>query len=264
MPADRPAPPPGTVRALRRIGPPLLAVAAVVVAWQLTAAHDAYLLPRPSATLARLGDDPMLFVRTARSTVAEAALGLLVGGGVAVAGAVATVQSRLLEGAVMPLAVTLNVTPVVAIGPALVVALGFGIGPKVVLTALVVFFTVFATTRAGLRSVDPELLDVLRVLHASRLDLLRRAQLPAAVPSMLTGLRVALPLSVVGAVVAEFVAPGSSAGLGTLITTARAYSDLATVYAAVLCLAVIGLAVTAAVSAVERAVRRRRGLEVAG
>ncbi|HET9690746.1 MAG TPA: ABC transporter permease subunit [Acidimicrobiales bacterium] len=255
MPAE-----PVAAAAARRVVPPLVLVAVLAAAWQLVAASNPYLLPRPSATLAQLADHPGTYLDTARATVVEAALGLLVGGAVAVALAVATVQSRLVEGAVMPLAVALNVTPVVAVGPALVVALGFGIGPKVILTGLIVFFTVFATTRAGLRSVDPELLDVLRVLHATRTDLLVRVQLPAAVPAMLTGLRVALPLSVVGAVVAEFVAPGSSGGLGTLITTARAYSNLSVVYAAIVCLAVLGIAVTAAVSAVERTVRRRRGV----
>ena len=244
----------------RRVGPPLGLALIVVIAWQLVASHDAYLLPRPHATLSELVRHPSRYLGTARTTVAEAAAGLAVGGTVAVALAVAAVQSRPVERAVMPLAITLNVTPVVALGPALVVALGFGIGSKVVLTALIVFFTVFATTRAGLRSVDSELLEVLQVLHASRTELLLRAQLPAAVPSMLTGLRVALPLSVVGAVVAEFVAPGSSAGLGTLITSAAAYSNLAVVWAAIVCLAVIGLLATAAVAAVERQVRRRRGL----
>ena len=235
-----------------RLLPPMVGAAVVVVAWQLVAVHDPYLLPRPLATVRELRGHPGTYLRTARATLEEAGAGLAVGAGVAVLLAVAMSQVRAIDRAVMPLAVVLNVTPVVAVAPALVVAFGFGITPKLVVTALIVFFPMLITTLAGLRSADPQVLDVLRVLHASRWETLRRVQLPAAAPSVFTGVRVTLPLAVVGAVVAEFVTPGSSGGLGTLISSQSANSRLVPVYAALVCLAVIGVGLTAIVSQVER------------
>jgi NitT/TauT family transport system permease protein len=243
---------------LRRLAPPLTAVVVVIAAWQVIAVHDPYLLPRPLATLAELADHPGLYLQTARSTLGEAAAGLAVGAGIAVVLAVAMAQARAVERAVMPLAVVLNVTPVVAVAPALVVAFGFGITPKLLVTALIVFFPMLVTTLAGLRSADPALLDVLKTLHASRWESLMQVQVPSALPSVFTGLRVAMPLAVVGAVVAEFVAPGSSAGLGTLIATASSYDHLQQVYAALLCLAVIGVAVTSVLALLERRLLRGR------
>lgn len=251
----------GARRLVARLAPPVAAVVAVVVAWQLLAAHDSYLLPRPLATVRELVDHPGTYLRTARATLEEAGAGLGIGAGAAVALAVAMSQVRALERALMPLAVVVNVTPVVAVAPALVVAFGFGVTPKLVVTALIVFFPMLVTTLAGLRSADPQVLDVLRVLHASRLDVLRRVQLPASAPSVFTGVRVTLPLAVVGAVVAEFVTPGSSGGLGTLIASQSANARLVPVYAALVCLAVIGVALTAALAVLERRALRwhRRG-----
>lgn len=239
-------------RLASRVLPPVVGVVLVVVAWQLLAAHNRYLLPRPAATFDQLLRHPGLFASNGRTTLAEALIGLGIGFGAAVVLAVAMSQLRVIERAVMPLAVVLNVTPVVAVAPAMVVAFGFGRTPKVVVTALIVFFPALINALAGLRSADPQVLDVLRTLHASRGETLRRVLLPSAVPHLFVAARVCLPLSVIGAVVAEFVAPGSSAGLGNLVNRASADSQLSVVYAGILALAVLGVALAAVLAVVER------------
>lgn len=234
--------------------PALVAFAILVVIWKLLADHDHYLLPQPGATVSQLWDSPALYLRNARSTLVEALIGLGVGFGLAFLLSVLMSQVALVERAVLPLAVVLNVTPVVAVAPALVVAFGFGRTPKVIVTAVIVFFPALINSLVGLRSADPEVLDVLRSLDAARWEMLTHVRLPSALPYLFAAARVCFPLSVVGAVVAEFVAPGSSAGLGTLITQASANSQLPRVYAALICLAVMGMVLTVLITIVERRV----------
>lgn len=234
--------------------PALVAFAILVLVWKLLADHDRYLLPQPGATASQLWNYPGLYLRNARSTLVEALIGLGVGFGAAFGISVVMSQISLVERALLPLAVALNVTPVVAVAPALVVAFGFGRTPKVIVTAVIVFFPALINSLVGLRSADPEVLDVLRSLNAARWEVLWWVRLPSALPYLFAAARVCLPLSVVGAVVAEFVTPGSSAGLGTLITQASANSALPRVYAAIICLAVLGVALTVVITVVERRV----------
>jgi NitT/TauT family transport system permease protein len=134
------------------------------------------------------------------------------------------------------------------------VAFGFGPTPKIIVTAVIVFFPALINSLAGLRSADPEVLDVLRSLDAARWEVLWHVRLPSALPFLFAAARVCLPLSVIGAVVAEFVTPGSAAGLGTLIYVDSNNSDLSRVYAAIICLAIMGVALTLIVILVERRV----------
>ncbi|MCU4183733.1 ABC transporter permease [Acidiferrimicrobium sp. IK] len=232
--------------------PALVALVVVGVVWQLLATHNRYLLPRPAATWSQLAHHPGLFASDARTTLVEALLGLGIGFVAAVVLAVLMSQVRVVQRAVMPLAVVLNVTPVVAVAPAMVVAFGFGRTPKVIVTSIIVFFPALINALTGLRSSDPRVLDVMATLHASRRETLWRVQLPSALPNLFAAARVCLPLSVIGAVVAEFVAPGSSAGLGTLITQASSNNQLDRVYAAIICLAAMGVALTLVIAALER------------
>lgn len=237
---------------LMRWLPAVVAFALLIVAWKLVANHDSYLLPEPRQTLLLLWHQPGLYLHNAGATLAEALIGLGIGFGAGSVLAVAMSEVRLLERALLPLAVALNVTPVVAIAPALVVAFGFGRTPKVIVTAVIVFFPVLINGIVGLRSADPEVLDVLRSLDARRWEVLWWVRLPSALPYLFAAARVTLPLSVVGAVVAEFAAPGSGAGLGTLITQASNVSELDRVYAAIIVLAVMGLALTVIIMLLER------------
>ena len=232
--------------------PTVLALGVVGLAWQLVAADNPYILPKLPEVAAAFVGDPLLYLANAWATLQIALIGLLYGFGVAFVLAVLTSEFTVLRRAIMPIASVLNVTPVVALAPGLVVAFGFGMAPKVIVTAIITFFPVLANVSTGLRSVQGPVLDVFHTLQASRLEVLRRLRIPSAMPYTIAALRVTLPLSVVGAVVAEFVAAGSSTGLGTVIKTSAANSQLAQMYAAVGCLALLGVLMLTIITALEK------------
>ncbi|GAA1093481.1 ABC transporter permease [Nocardiopsis metallicus] len=221
-------------------------------AWSAVAEEHPYILPALSEVGRTLVGDPLLFLGNAWATLRIALVGVAFGAGTAFVLALLMSEIPLVRRALMPLAVVLNVTPVVAIAPALVVAFGFGMTPKVVVTAIITFFPVLINVATGLRSVPSPVLHVFQTLHASRLEVLFRLRIPSSLPYTLAALRVVLPLSIVGAVVAEFVAAGSSGGLGTMIRNSAATARLDYVYAAITCLAAMGVLMLALVTAVER------------
>ncbi|HEX3706015.1 MAG TPA: ABC transporter permease subunit [Mycobacteriales bacterium] len=239
--------------------PPALAVAALVLAWQVYAARHPYVLPRLSKIGSQLQARPELFARNALTTLEEALVGAACGMGAAFILAVLMFYVRVIERAIMPLAVVLNVTPLVAVAPALVVAFGFGMTPKYVIASLLVFFPFLVNALAGLRAVDPRALDVLTTLHASRAEVLWRLRLPSSLPYLFAAGRICMPLSLIGAVVAEFVAAGDAKGLGTLVVTASSLGDLGKVYAAVVVLALLGVAMFGFVVVLQRVVLGRFG-----
>ncbi|WP_304453043.1 ABC transporter permease [Nocardiopsis sp. YSL2] len=232
--------------------PTVVAVLLVGAAWTAVATAQPYILPPLPEVGATLADDPELFLSNAWSTLQIALLGVAWGAGLAFVLALLMSEIPVLRRAIMPLAVVLNVTPVIALAPALVVAFGFGMAPKVIVTAIITFFPVLINVTTGLRSVPPPVLHVFSTLHASRLEVLLRLRVPSSLPYTLAALRVVLPLSIVGAVVAEFVAAGSSSGLGTMIRTAASSARLPHVYAAVACLAAMGVLMLAFTATVER------------
>lgn len=232
--------------------PTTLLVVVLALVWNSVAEAHPYILPGLGEVGRTLVSDTPLFLGNAYTTLNTALTGVLVGAGGAFVLALLMSELDVVRRAFMPIAVVLNVTPVVAITPALVVAFGFGMTPKVVVTALITFFPVLINVTTGLRSVPGPVLDVFRTLHASRLELLLRVRLPYSLPYSLAALRVVLPLSVVGAVVAEFVAAGSSGGLGTMIRNSAATARLDLVYAAVICLAAMGITMLALVAVLER------------
>jgi NitT/TauT family transport system permease protein len=221
--------------------PPLLALVVIGGAWQLFAVHNPYVLPRLSQVLENLKDRPRFYVDDALTTLREALIGAAIGMGAAFVLAVLMCYVKLVERAILPLAVILNVTPVIAIAPGLVVAFGFGSTPKYVITSVLVFFPFLINSLTGLRSVDVSAMEVFRSLHASNWEILYRLRLPSSVPFLFAGARICMPLSLIGAVVAEFVAPGTGNGLGSTIVSAASVSDLKTIYASVVLLSLIGI-----------------------
>lgn len=232
--------------------PTLVSVVVVALAWSWVAAENKYLLPPLADVATLLTEESSLFAANAWATLQIALVGLLIGFGAAFVLAVVMSEVGVLRRAIMPLAIVLNVTPVVALAPALVVAFGFGMTPKVIVTAIITFFPVLINVTTGLRSVPVPVLHVFSTLHASRLEVLWRLRVPSALPYTLSALRVVLPLSIVGAVVAEFVAPGSSSGLGTMIKTSAANSQLAQLYAAIAWLAALGVIMLVLITVVEK------------
>ena len=232
--------------------PPLIALAVLTGAWQLYAMHNPFVIPTVPKIFDQLASRPGFYVRNAGTTLREALVGAAFGMGIAFLLAVLMSYVRIVERAVLPLAVILNVTPIIAVAPALVVAFGFGSAPKYIITAVLVFFPFLINSLIGLRSTDPLALDVLKTLNASRTEILWRLRLPSSLPFLCAGARICVPLSVIGAVVAEFVAAGQANGLGTLIVTAASLSDLPTIYASVAVLAVMGISLFVLVVLIQR------------
>ena len=232
---------------------PLVVMLAILTAlWQWGAVKLPYLLPPLPSIGDSLSGNFGYYLKNAGITLGEAAAGLAISFVAAFVLAVLVSEVPVVRRAVMPIAVVLNVTPVVAIAPALVVAFGFGPTPKLVITALICFFPILINTTTGLRSVPQQVLQVYRTMDASRLEMLAYVRVPNALPYLFAALRIVSPLSVIGAVVAELSASGSTGGLGTVISTASSMNNLAVVYAAIFVLAVMGVLVMLVITLAER------------
>lgn len=248
---------------MSRLLPSLLLLAALLAVWEIACRGfdvPAYLLPPPSAVAVALAERAPLLLASAGVTFWMALQALVVafvlGGGLALLVSL----SRPAEQAVRPLAVALQVTPVVAIAPLVIIWAGLDHADRAVvaLAAAVAFFPLFSGVLTGLRSADPDLERLFDLYRASPVQRLLRLRLPSALPFILEGLRVAAGLSVIGAVVAEFVSgSGATQGLAWRLLEAGNRLRTADMLAALFCLMLMGLALHAAVGAVERTVRRR-------
>jgi NitT/TauT family transport system permease protein len=217
-----------------------------------------FILPLPGQVWARfvevVADGRLAF--HAGVTLGEVLAGL--GLGLALASVLGYVIARSpgLERVLTPYIVASQAVPIVAIAPLLVIWFGSGLRSKVLICALIVFFPILINTVLGLRSVEPDLRDLLRSLRASAWQTFTKLELPAALPILLGGLKVGATLSVIGAVVGEFV--GADRGLGFLINFARGQYDTALVFVAVIALVAIALGLYGVVTLLEQAVLRGR------
>jgi putative hydroxymethylpyrimidine transport system permease protein len=239
---------------VRRFGPPLLLLAAAVLLWQIVvrAAHvPEYLFPAPGAVASSLSGDAGLLARATLVTAREVVLGYALAVAAALALAVVLHASGVLRRALLPLLVLSQTVPTVLLAPILAILLGYGIEPKVVVVAIVCFFPIVVNAVDGLRSADPELVRMMRTIHGDRLAIFRRVELPGALPGIFSGARVAATYAAVGAVFAEWA--GSSSGLGFVILQAQPALETARIFAAVLVLSALALALYALVSLAERA-----------
>ena len=155
-----------------------------------------------------------------------------------------------LEMAVMPLLVTLNMIPKVALGPLIIVWFSYGIKPNILMAFAICFFPIVLTTARGLREVEPDLLDLVRTLKGSRWQVFTKIQLPGALPFIFSGMKVAAILAVAGAIVGEFL--GSDRGLGYLMLQVQVTLDTAAMFMAVILITLIGMALYGLVLALER------------
>lgn len=228
---------------------------ALLGAWELYAVLgpvDRLLLPAPHEVAQALWDDRSLLWEDFTVTAVEVLLGILVAGAAGFASAVALHLSLGLRLAAYPLLVASQTIPIVMIAPLLVVWLGFGLGPKLVIIGLVAFFPIVVTTLDALTRVDPEAIKLLRTLDASRLRILRHVELPAALPGLFSGAKVAVVVAVIGAVFAEWA--GSDAGLGHLFQQAIPQLETARAYAAVAILSAFAIVLFGLLTLAERLV----------
>lgn len=218
-----------------------------------------FILPSPGLVLARfaraLGDGSL--TRHTAITLFEVLTGLMGGSLLAMVLGYFLAKFRLLENLIAPYLVASQAIPVVAIAPLLVIWFGPGIFSKILISGLIVFFPVLVNTVVGLRAVPDNLRDLMRAMEASPLQMLRHLEIPAALPVFLGGLRIGATLSVIGAVVGEFV--GADRGLGFLINVARGQYDTAMVFVAILTLIGMALTLYGTVVLVEKRVMRWQG-----
>ncbi|MEZ4556782.1 MAG: ABC transporter permease [Caldilineaceae bacterium] len=229
-------------------------IAVGLLAWDLLVRwqeYPAFILPRPGVVWQKflsVAADGTLW-RHAQVTLLEIGLGLAFGLSAALALGYVLGKHPLVERLVAPYVVASQSIPIVAIAPLLVIWLGNGLASKVLVTALITFFPTLISTIVGIRNVDPDLHDLMRSLRATRGQIFRLLELPAALPVIFGGLKLSVILAVVGAVVGEFV--GADVGLGFLINLARGVLDTPLMFVAVFTLIVIAQLLYLSVSALE-------------
>ena len=211
-----------------------------------------YLVPPPSmiwrAFLAGIVSGS--YIWNALYTFAEAFGGFLIAAGLGLVLGALIAQSPLAEKTLYPYLITIQTTPKVAIAPLFVIWFGFGITSKIVIAATVAFFPILVSVIAGLRAIEPDKVELMRSLHASKWQIFRMAQLPNALPIIFAGLQVAIVFSILGAIVGEFV--GSRSGLGNLILQANTNLDTAGVFGALVCLSIMGIVLHVAMTWLQR------------
>ena len=240
---------------------PLVLVVVARGAWELAArgelAADAlsiepFLIPAPSDIAEALWADRDLLAEDGWVTLQEVVLGFGLALVAGLAFAAALHLSESLRRAFYPVVVASQTVPIIVIAPILVVWFGFGITPKLVIIALICFFPITVNTLDGLRSVDPDLIKLMRTLDASRLRIFAAAEAPSALPYAFSGAKVAVAVAVIGAVFGEWA--GSSSGLGHLMLQASAQMETARLFEAVVVLSVFAVSLFALLSLLERQV----------
>ncbi len=238
---------------MRKVLVPLLTMAALLVLWQLVVVVGLvpnFLLPTPVQVVAALAGDFPLLASHAATTLAEAALGLAIGCAVGFAFAVLMDRFEVVYLAFEPLITLSQTIPTVAVAPLLVLWFGYGLAPKVVLIVLTTFFPVTVSLVGGFRSVDPDLLDLMRTMNATRWQVFREAKLPAAAEQFFSGLRISATYAIVGAVIAEWL--GGFSGLGVYMTRVRKSFSYDRMFAVIMLISALSLALMAGVDLLQR------------
>lgn len=228
----------------------LLALSGAWEAWVRLRDVQSWLLPPPSAIIRALVEDRALLAAHARVTLLEVLLGfaLAVVAGVVLGAAIDA--SPTLRRALYPLVVASQTIPLIALAPLFLIWFGYGLLPKVLVTALLAFFPITVGTVDGLRATDEDTRDLFASLGAGRWAFFRFAKVPGALPSILSGVKVAVAVSVIGAVFGELF--GASQGLGYLLQRSMSQFLTARVFASIVILSAMGVVLFLAVSAVER------------
>lgn len=235
-----------------------LGLVAAVLLWAVAAYRVAtpYVLPGPAAVVRSFAENRDLIAWHAQATLVAVIAGFAIGFALAVVLGYVIYRSPTLERLLTPYIVASQAVPIIAIAPLLIVFLGAGTRMKVLAAALIVFFPMLVNTVVGLRSINPAYRELMRALTATNAQTLVKLEIPAAMPMLLAGLRVALTLSVIGAVVGEFL--GSDRGLGTLVLVSRGQYNDALTFAALLTLVALALTLYGGAVALERVLLRSR------
>jgi NitT/TauT family transport system permease protein len=224
------------------VGLPALAIVALLAAWwlvKLAFGWKTFILPSPWEVARELWRQRSYLPHELGVTLVETLEGYALAIAAGTLLAVVIAASRAVDRALTPVLVAVNAVPKVAIAPILVLWMGFGPGPKVVMVFLVCFFPIVIATAAGLQATPADLLELVRSLSASRTQVFVKVRFPAALPYVFVGLKTAISLAVIGAVIGEFV--GASHGLGYVITASGASANTPVAFAAIVLLGALSL-----------------------
>jgi NitT/TauT family transport system permease protein len=240
---------------LRRQAPALVTGVVLLAAWEALPAVfgvSELLLPRASVVGRALADQLRrgLIVDNLLVTLGEALAGFALGGAAAIVAAALITRSPLVERALVPYLVGLQALPKVALAPLLVVWLGFGLGSKIAIATVIAFFPVLINSMIGFSTVEPEKMELMRSLVASEWQVFRIVRFPSALPFIFAGLNVAIVFSITGALVGEFV--GAKQGLGMLLLQFNFNMDIGGMFAVLIVLALMGVALHGLVRALHR------------
>jgi NitT/TauT family transport system permease protein len=232
--------------------PVILMIGLVAAWWAVTAAElvAPYILPSPGDTWRTAQENLAYLAENTWVTTWETVIGFLIAAIVGEFVAVMMIYSAGLEKTVYPLILFAQVVPKIAIAPLFIVWLGFGPSPKILVAVLMAFFPIVISGLAGLRSVDPEILELTSTMGASRFKTFMKVRFPASLPQLMSGLKVAATLAVTGAVVGEFV--GANQGLGYVILQANGNVDTAMLFAALIIMSILGIALFAVIEIAEK------------
>lgn len=230
-------------RLLLKILYPIAALALVILFWAAVVSYFAvprYVLPSPLEVAAHIADDWQALLKGFWVTFLEFLLGFLLGAGFGFIFAVIMDFSRAVRGILYPVLILSQAIPIVAISAALTIWLGFGLAPKLVIVALVVFFPVVVNVLDGLASVDKDVLNLVRSMGASKFSMFRHVKLPATYSPLFSALKLSATFSVTGAVIAEWTA-STSGGIGAYLLQANSRMNTAGTFAAIAFLAALGI-----------------------
>lgn len=236
-------------------GLPAVSIALFLLLWEKAIVWfsvPSYLLPGPRAIGSTLWVGYVTggrFWEHLATTLYEMAVGYVIGCTAAIVVGALVAESRIIERLVYPFIISLQSMPKVALAPLIIVWFGFGVTSKIVMVALICFFPTFVNCVTGLRSANPDLIDLYRVFNASRFAIFRNVKLPAAAAGIFAGLQISVVLALIGAVVGEFIA--AQKGLGYLIQSSTLNFDVATMFAAIITLSLTGVAATTLIRAIQ-------------
>lgn len=232
---------------------PTAAVLGLLLAWEAVCRLElvpSYMLPAPTQVIAALvSDAPLIWLHT-QTTLVEALVGLLLGCVLGFALAVLMDRYESFYLAFQPLITVSQTIPTIAIAPILVLWFGYGLFPKVVLIVLITFFPIAVSLVSGFKSVDPDLIDLMRTMHASNWQIFRYIKLPAAAEPFFAGLKISATYAVVGAVIVEWL--GGFSGLGVYMTRVRKSFSYDKMFASILVISALSLALLWLIGILER------------
>jgi NitT/TauT family transport system permease protein len=235
-----------------RYGYIILSHLLLIAVWQAIVTFGrvpTFVLPSPGATIATLADPHYRWIFNTLATASEVFGGYIIGVVAAIGLAMVFCWFRGVERITMPVLVSLNMIPKVALGPLIIVWFKYGIGPNILIVFSICFFPIVLTTIRGLREVEPDMLDLVNSLKGSRWQLFTKIQLPSALPYVFSGMKVGAILAVAGAVVGEFL--GSDKGLGYLMMQVQVTLDTPAMFMALLLITAVGMTLYAVVLLLE-------------